>query len=111
MPRPCELGGDPHTELRSGCRACELYATRDDYNRLWGGSGLAGIPALVASQPKTVRLGDTLEAALAAVGVTKDRVAAWLGRPCGCKERQEKLNQLGDWLADGTKAAIERIIG
>jgi hypothetical protein len=42
-------------------------------------------------------LGDLLESALSRVGVTKDRVERWLGRPCGCAERQEKLNQLGYW--------------
>jgi hypothetical protein len=42
-------------------------------------------------------LGDTVQRALAVVGVTEERVSAWLGRPCGCKERQEKLNALGRW--------------
>lgn len=44
-------------------------------------------------------LGDYAAAALEAVGVTKERVSAWLGRPCKCPERQEKLNQWGAWLA------------
>ena len=42
-------------------------------------------------------LGDLVEAALRQVGITKDRVERWLGRPCGCAERQQKLNALGDW--------------
>lgn len=42
-------------------------------------------------------LGDTLKLALAAVGVTEERVEGWLGAPCKCKERQEKLNQLDLW--------------
>ena len=35
------------------------------------------------------------EAALSAVGITKERLAALLGGECGCHERQQKLNALG----------------
>lgn len=43
-------------------------------------------------------LGDSVETALTAVGITKDRVADWLGvEDCGCDERKEKLNQLSRW--------------
>ena len=44
-----------------------------------------------------VGVGSRLASALALVGVTEDRVAGWLGKPCGCKERQAKLDQLGYW--------------
>lgn len=44
-----------------------------------------------------MRLGDTVELALTKVGVTKNRVERWLGRPCGCLERKEKLNELHGW--------------
>lgn len=44
-------------------------------------------------------LGDLIERALAKVGVTTERVERWLGRPCGCKERRDKLNQLTAWAA------------
>ena len=40
-------------------------------------------------------LGDRVAAGLAAVGITAERVSKALGRPCGCKERQAKLNELG----------------
>lgn len=40
-------------------------------------------------------LGDLLAAGLAALGITEDRVSAAIGRPCGCGERREKLNELG----------------
>jgi hypothetical protein len=42
-------------------------------------------------------LGDKVEAALSSIGITKERVERWLGGPCGCDERQQKLNQLGIW--------------
>jgi hypothetical protein len=43
-------------------------------------------------------LGDKLEQALTFVGVTSDRVESWLGRPCNCNVRKEKLNKLGAWI-------------
>jgi len=45
----------------------------------------------------TVELGDAVEAALRTVGITKERVSKWMGMPCKCSERQEKLNQLSRW--------------
>ncbi len=54
-------------------------------------------------------LGDTISRALSTIGITDTRVSRWLGAPCGCKERQEKLNALGNWalrvLAGRTKDA------
>jgi|688.fasta_scaffold573539_1 hypothetical protein len=40
-------------------------------------------------------LGDRVAAGLAAVGVTEERVARAVGKPCGCKQRREALNSLG----------------
>lgn len=42
-------------------------------------------------------LGDLVHDTLAAVGVTPERVERWLGAPCRCRERQERLNALGAW--------------
>lgn len=59
-------------------------------------------------------LGDNVSKALAFVGVTKERVSAWVGRECNCPERIAKLNQLGEWagcaLADGTEAARQKLL-
>ena len=46
-------------------------------------------------------LGDMVSAGLAAVGITPERVSKVLGRPCGCKERATKLNELGRRLGIG----------
>jgi len=44
-------------------------------------------------------LGDYVAAVLSAIGVTKQRVAAVVGGPCGCPERQAALNAAGaKWL-------------
>ena len=62
-----------------------------------------------------MELGDLLERALESVGITKDRVEGWLGRPCGCAERKEKLNRLSLWarrvLAGKTERAEEYLRG
>ena len=42
-------------------------------------------------------LGDWVSHQLARVGITKERVSAWLGRMCLCKRRQERLNKLWSW--------------
>lgn len=65
-----------------------------------------------------MRLGDLVERALSSVGLTKDRVEAWLGRECHCRERQERLNQLGNWArrvlsgkAEGAAEHLDRLTG
>jgi hypothetical protein len=44
-------------------------------------------------------LGDLVAAGLASVGITKERVEALAGGPCGCDERAAALNAAGaKWL-------------
>lgn len=50
-------------------------------------------------QSNSLGLGDKIELALTRVGVTHERVERWLGRPCNCPERREKLNRLGRWAS------------
>lgn len=42
-------------------------------------------------------LGDTIERALSSVGITSALVKGWVGAPCGCEERKQKLNALHHW--------------
>ena len=51
--------------------------------------------------PPRPGLGDMVSAGLAAVGITPERVSKVLGRPCGCKERAAKLNELGRRIGIG----------
>jgi hypothetical protein len=47
-------------------------------------------------------LGDMVAAGLSAVGITPERVSAALGvKDCGCKKRQQKLNELGRRIGIG----------
>lgn len=69
--------------------------------------------------PKTPRpgLGDRIEQALTLVGITTERVERLMGRPCGCRERKERLNRLGQWAAriltgqtDGAKESLDAVL-
>ena len=42
-------------------------------------------------------LGDRIKRALSLIGITEERVSSFIGRPCGCSKRVEKLNRLGLW--------------
>jgi hypothetical protein len=46
-------------------------------------------------------LGDIVKAGLSAIGITEERVSAAIGRPCGCSQRAEKLNELGRKIGIG----------
>lgn len=53
-------------------------------------------------------LGDSIHEALSLVGVTPDRVERFLGHPCGCEERRQKLNALGWWAARVVRGKVDR---
>lgn len=59
-------------------------------------------------------LGDVISNALAVVGITEERVTKWLGKPCGCEERKQRLNAILWWAsrpkASRSKAYLEEII-
>lgn len=86
-------------DLSSGeCPACGFASERRDLRR--------NCPASATSQPVAFEyaalappprpgLGDYIAAGLAWLGITKPRVEALVGGPCGCGERQEALNAWG----------------
>lgn len=52
--------------------------------------------------PPRPGLGDHVASALSTVGITEERVSKALGRPCACKQRQQKMNDWGrKWLGIG----------
>lgn len=53
-------------------------------------------------------LGDRISTALATVGITQERIEQWVGAPCHCKERQEKLNQLDLWARRVVSGKLHR---
>jgi hypothetical protein len=68
------------------CRVCGARVSAPHVRRNCGTSPRPG-------------LGDLTAAGLSAVGITKDRVEAIVGGPCGCDERQAWMNAAGEkWL-------------
>lgn len=60
------------------------------------------------SHRSSIELGDAVEALLSSVGITEERVTKWIGRPCGCKGRQERLNKISRWAKMYTKKKTRR---
>lgn len=132
---PCKLGPNqtPCNKLEVGqpydisvhCRLCWLFNHDVQYNLAWGGDGkVASAPNGVIdtrSNTPTVKrelLGDKVKNALTKIGITKDRVEEWIGGPCGCVERQQRLNELHEWAeqvlaekASNAKGWLMRMIG
>lgn len=65
------------------------------------------MPYMPPSNSNAANIGDHMATILSAVGITKARVSRLLGRPCKCKERQRRLNELGRKAA----AAIRKATG
>lgn len=125
---PCKAGpdGSPCNRFRRGeaydtsrdCRLCWLFAHHVEYNLAWGGDGkVTSAPSApvdtVAPTPahKPMLFGDAVESALSFAGITKERVEAWVGGPCGCKERQERLNKLHLWAKSAIGGTAEKARG
>lgn len=85
-------------EKRSGfLKWCNEYAASKDPQRSVPTTG-SSPQAKQPNKPKAPqRLGDRIESALKAVGITEERVSAFLGAPCGCAARKKKLNDLQQW--------------
>lgn len=73
---------------------------------------------MIPSESSGLGLGDHVERALASLGITSERVTRFLGEPCGCHERREKLNQLGAWArmtlsgkVSSVREYLEELIG
>ena len=70
------------------CRQCGDIATRQTNRNC----------IMPTYGPHRPGLGDHIAVGLTMLGVTKERYAAWLGKPCNCQKRQEKLNRLGRYI-------------
>lgn len=53
--------------------------------------------------PKIPLAGDALKAVLEAAGLTEERVAKALGRPCRCPQRRAKLNEWDAWARQAAR--------
>jgi len=55
-------------------------------------------------------LGDLIQQALDRIGVTPARVERWIGHPCGCTERKDKLNQLSTWATRVVSGRVDKAL-
>jgi len=104
---PYIIDRTPGGKVFWGCRACDWMLETDSDEPI----------EHVCGRTEVIRLGDKIESALAAVGVTKDRwvsVKSLLGLPatCRCDARQTWLNQLDANLGLGEKlGAVKASLG
>ena len=70
------------------------------------------------SPPPVILLGDHVKNALKKVGISEERVTKWLGRPCGCAKRRQKLNDLDVWVrnilsgqTEGGTKELDEVLG
>ena len=103
-PRPCLSMHPNPADHHVRCRPCWLYLHSPGHAARWGNPdpatpGPEFLGRKAGPPPEPPGLGDAVEAALKLVGISKDRVERWVGGPCGCDERREKLNRLGRWAA------------
>lgn len=83
------------------CQACgQPTRNRDSKRRCPAGDGLT-----VRLPP--IAIGSAVEQMLTAVGITKERVAAWLRvKDCGCEARKNWLNLWGE----NKRRQVERLL-
>ena len=95
--------------VKKNASRIELCQSNIRYWNAWEeGRGPGQAPTNSTHQKKKRKgLGDAIEVMLSAVGITKERVTVWLGRSCGCAERQERLNQLGEWALRAVRLTKE----
>lgn len=55
-------------------------------------------------------LGDEIEQAIRLLGISPERIERWIGVPCGCEERKQKLNVLGAWAWRVVQGRTEKAI-
>lgn len=57
------------------------------------------LPQPKGNRARVLLFGTAVSKALAQVGITEDRVSAWLGRPCRCGEYRRRMDKLSLWAA------------
>lgn len=84
------------TKMRSKYSPCKTH------RKCSKGNKDAAKPSLW-QQVKAGLWGDVTESVLSSVGLTKERWQEIIGGPCGCGERQEWLNKVGQALMNPNK--------
>lgn len=53
-------------------------------------------------------LGDAIEKALKLLYLSPEKVSRWLGAPCNCEARKQKLNALGYWAVRVISGKVDK---
>jgi len=65
------------------------------------------VSAATKPEQKGWAFGTVIKTALSKVGITEERVSDWIGAPCNCSERADKLDQLSAWAEQAIKGIIK----
>lgn len=100
-PAPCnstELDGFPR--LRRHCLEHERWnkLVRDGYR-----PRERKVRPKLAKSGHPLLIGDAVEGVLKRVGITKERVSDWLGKPCNCPARKKRMNEWDLWFRHAAK--------
>lgn len=95
---PAVVGSVPRAVKFAVCQSCPLRSDSEPQDRA----------AVRVPSREPWKLGDQISAALSLIGVTEERVTTWVGAPCGCGERREKLNRLSKWAQAAMKSGAEK---
>lgn len=98
---PFKPGTRPNT--KGECARCWYWLNHEPAKAVYESS--PNPPPMIQEDPG---LGDVIERALEVIGVTKSLVENWVGGPCRCVERKEKLNALGRWASRVLKGSTEK---
>ena len=92
----------PHIEQRATDRGIPLQDITAVWKHEYGG-GWWEADTRHPAYPRHIKqgLGDMVASGLSAIGITKERVSAAIGKPCGCAKRQAALNELGRRIGIG----------
>lgn len=97
MKRLCGHADEDPLVHAETCRVCWWCSRDPDFARLYE-CPIPGGTDVRWEEPEERGLGDWIESGLKSIGVTQDRVEAWLGGNCNCEERKKRLNRMTAWL-------------
>lgn len=105
--RPC-TDIHPEAQLGNGCRRCELYLTRDDYNRKWGGPGIHGTPSLLTmAKTFTLAAAKHIANSCRATGEVELNRRRSICRSCEHRRDDDSCGKCGCFLATKTSWGSE----
>jgi hypothetical protein len=88
---------------RFTCKKCKLRLTLEESRWPVTCCGVRHSLAEAESVPIYLLFGEIVKRGLSAIGITKRRATLAVGKPCGCRSRQEALNDAGEAIFKALK--------